>query len=103
MYAVIQSGGKQLRVEPGQMVRLERIRAEVGAEVELSEVLLIGGDGETRIGQPLVQGAKVRATVVSQGKARKVLVFHYKPKKNIRKRQGHRQPFTTVRIDGIEL
>jgi len=100
---VIQSGGKQLRVEPGQTVRLEKLHAEVGAGIELGEVLLIGGEGEARIGQPLVEGAKVRATVLSQGKARKILVFHYKPKKNIRKRQGHRQPFTTVRIDGIEV
>jgi len=103
LYAIIRSGGKQVRVEPGQTVNLEKLPAEVGEKVELKEVLVLGGEAETRIGQPLVPGASVRATVVAQGKLRKVIVFHYKAKKNIRKRQGHRQPFTAVRIDGIEL
>ncbi len=103
LYAIIRSGGKQMRVEPGQTVNLERLPVKVGAKVDLQEVLVLGGEGEARIGQPLVPGAVVRATVVAQGKYRKILVFHYKPKKNIRKRQGHRQPFTTVRIDDIAL
>lgn len=102
LYAIIRSGGKQVRVEPGQTVNLEKLSAEVGAKVELNEVLVLGGDAGTRIGQPLVPGASVRGTVVAQGKHRKILVFHYKAKKNVRKRQGHRQPFTAVRIDGIE-
>ena len=103
LYAIVKSGGKQVRVEPGKLVDLEKLPEEVGAKVELSEVLVVGGEEGARIGQPLVFGAVVRATVVAQGKRRKVLVFHYKAKKNIRKRRGHRQPFTTVRIDGIEV
>lgn len=103
LYAIIRSGGKQVRVESGKTVNLEKLPAEVGAKIELNEVLMLGGDAETRIGQPFVPGASVRATVVAQGKHRKILVFRYKAKKNVRKRQGHRQPFTTVRIDGFEL
>lgn len=103
LYAIIQSGGKQYRVEQGQELNLEKLPAEVGSGIELSEVLLVGGDGSPRVGQPLVAGAKVLAKVISQGKARKILVFHYKAKKNIRKRQGHRQPFTRVRIESIEV
>ncbi|MGE5550686.1 MAG: 50S ribosomal protein L21 [Bacteroidota bacterium] len=103
MYAIIKSGGKQLRVEPGQVVSVEKLPLEAGNAVEFGEVLLVGGEGAPRVGQPLVPGAKVRATVIAQGKTRKILVFHYKPKKNIRKRRGHRQPFTRVRIDAIEV
>lgn len=103
MYAIIKSGGKQLRVEPGQVVRVEKLPVEAGKPVEFGEVLLIGGEGAPRIGQPTIVGATVRGTVLAQGKARKILVFHYKPKKNIRKRRGHRQPFTSVRIDAIDV
>ncbi|MGE5599430.1 MAG: 50S ribosomal protein L21 [Bacteroidota bacterium] len=102
MYAIIRSGGKQLRVEPGQVVRLEKLPGEPGSSVEFDEVLLIGGEGETRVGRPLLNGSKVRGTVLAQGRNRKILVFKYKAKKNIRKRQGHRQPFTAVRIEAIE-
>ncbi len=102
VYAIIKSGGKQLRVEPGQEVNLEKLPAAAGETIELTEVMLIGGDGSLRVGQPTLVGARVTAKVLAQGKKRKVLVFHYKPKKNIRKRQGHRQPFTRVRIETIE-
>lgn len=95
-------GGKQYRVEPGCEVNLERLPAEAGKDVELNEVLLIGGEGKIVAGQPLVAGAKVRARVIAQGKARRILVFHYKAKKNVRKRRGHRQPYTRVRIEAIE-
>jgi len=103
LYAIIRSGGKQLRVEPGQTVNIERLPAEVGTSIDLNEVLMFVGDGEPLIGQPMVSGAKVRARVVAQGKGRKILVFRYKAKKNVRKRQGHRQPFTTIRIEGIDI
>ena len=102
LYAIVRSGGKQLRIEPGQEVNLEKLPAAVGSSIELEEVLLIGGEGAPRVGQPLVEGAKVRAKVLVHGKDRKILVFRYKPKKNIRKRYGHRQPFTRVRIETIE-
>ena len=81
---------------------MEKLPVEVGSTIELDEVLLIGGEAAPRIGQPLIEGAKIRAKVMAQGKAPKILVFHYKAKKNIRKRQGHRQPFTRVRIEAIE-
>ena len=103
LYAIVRSGGKQLRVEPGQEVRVEKLPAEAGEAIEFNEVLFLGGEGTSRAGQPLVAGAKVRATVVRQGKDRKILVFRYKAKKNVRTRRGHRQPFTQVRIDAIEV
>ena len=103
LYAIIRTGGKQLRVEPGQTVRVEKLSAGKGEAVEFTEVLLVGGEGEPRIGRPFVEGAKVSGTVVGAGKARKILVFRYKPKKNVRRRKGHRQPFTAVRIDAIQV
>jgi large subunit ribosomal protein L21 len=103
VYAIIQHGGKQFRVEPGQVVQLEKIPAVVGSVVELDEVLLVSRDGVTNTGKPYVAGAKVKLTVVSQGKFRRILVFHYKAKKNIRKRQGHRQAFTMTRVEAIEV
>ena len=104
LYAIVLSGGKQVRVEQEQVVKLEKLPGEPGTAIELDRVLLVGGDGvETRIGQPFVAEARVKGTIVSQGRTRKVLVFRYKAKKNIRKRRGHRQPFTRVRIDEIQV
>jgi len=103
LYAIIRTGGKQLRVEPGQTVKVEKLSAQKGETVEFTEVLLTGGEGELRIGRPFVEGAKVRGTVIGTGKGRKILVFRYKPKKNVRRRKGHRQPFTMVRIEAIEV
>jgi large subunit ribosomal protein L21 len=102
MYAVVRSGGKQVRVEPGQSVRLEKLPGEVGAAVELPEVLMVGGEGTTRVGAPLVEGAKVVGTITAQARGPKIIVFKFKRRKNYRRKQGHRQAYTEVRVEGIE-
>jgi large subunit ribosomal protein L21 len=102
VYAVIETGGRQVRVEPGQTVRLARLGAEPGTEVTLDRVLLVSDDGEVRVGTPVVEGARVVARVLHQGRARKIRVFKFKAKAHSRRRQGHRQPFTEVRIERIE-
>src|SRR2546426_10022173 len=89
-YAVIRTGGKQYRVAPGDLLRIERLAGEVGAPVEFSEVLLTGGDGAVRIGTPLVDGALVRGTIIRQDRDRKILVYKKKRRKNYRRRPGHR-------------
>ena len=103
MYAVIRSGGKQYRVTPGQTIRLEKLSGEVGSKVELGDVLLVDNDGEIKVGSPLVANAKVEATVIEQDRARKILVFKKKRKKQYRRTNGHRQDFTAVRIEKILL
>ncbi|OLE74077.1 MAG: 50S ribosomal protein L21 [Acidobacteria bacterium 13_1_20CM_2_57_8] len=103
MYAVIRSGGKQYRVTPGQTIRLEKFSGEVGSKVELGDVLLVDNDGEIKVGSPLVANAKVEATVIEQDRARKILVFKKKRKKQYRRTNGHRQDFTAVRIEKILL
>ncbi len=102
MYAVVRTGGKQVRVEPGQSVRLEKLPGEVGATVELPEVLMVGGEGTTRVGAPLVEGAKVVGTITAQARGPKIVVFKFKRRKNYRRKQGHRQAYTEVRVEGIE-
>lgn len=101
MYAIVETGGKQYRVQVGDQFNVEKLPGEVGSEVVLDRVLLLGGE-ETKVGAPYVAGAKVKAVIVQQDKARKILVFRYKPKKNIRKRYGHRQPFTRLQVVAIE-
>jgi large subunit ribosomal protein L21 len=101
MYAVIRSGGKQYRVAPGQTVRLETLAGDVGAKVELGEVLLVENEGNVQVGTPLVTNAKVEATVLEQDRAKKILVFKKKRKKQYRRTKGHRQDYTAVRIDNI--
>jgi large subunit ribosomal protein L21 len=100
-YAVIRTGGKQYRVAAGDLLRVERLPGDVGAAVEFNEVLLTGGDDVVRVGQPLVEGALVRAEIVSQTRARKILIFKKKRRKNYRRRRGHRQSITTVRVTEI--
>ena len=102
MYAIIKTGGKQYRVAEGEAVQVEKLNAEVGAEVTFEEVLTVVNDADVKIGAPVVEGAKVTAKVVEHGKADKIFVFKYKAKANYRRRQGHRQPFTTVEITKIE-
>ena len=101
MYAIIENGNKQYKVTEGETVRLEKLEAEVGAEVELN-VLMVADDAGVKIGAD-VANAKVKATVVAQDKFKKIIVFKYKAKKNERKKQGHRQPFTAVKIESIIL
>ncbi len=100
MFAIVQTGGKQYKVQEGDVIRVEKLPVEAGAEVTLDEVLMVVDD-ETKIGRPLVSGASVTARVQRQAKARKIVVFKYKPKKNYRKKTGHRQPFTELLIEKI--
>lgn len=102
MYAIIQTGGKQYRVAEGDVISIEKLDAAQGDAVVFDSVLTVVKDGEVVIGKPLVAGAKVSGKVVAQGKEKKILVFRYKAKSNIRRRQGHRQPFTRVAIEKIE-
>ena len=102
MYAVIRSGGKQARVTPGDTLRLEKLAGEVGDSVELCDVLMLGEEGEPRVGTPLVDGAKVRGTILAQGRGDKIIVFKMKRRKGYRRKAGHRQSYTEVRIDAIE-
>lgn len=102
MYAVLTTGGKQYRVQEGDVLFVEKLNAEVDATVELTEVLAVSKGGELKVGTPVVEGAKVVAKVLSQGKAKKVIVFKYKPKKDYRKKTGHRQSYTKIVIEKIE-
>jgi len=101
MYAVIRSGGKQYRVAPGQTIRLERMAGDVGAKVQLGDVLLVENEGNVNVGTPLVANAKIEATVLEHDRSKKTLVFKKKRKKQYRRTQGHRQNYTTVRIENI--
>lgn len=101
-YAVIRTGGKQYRVAPGDILRVEKLEAEPGARVELREVLVVRSGDEVRVGTPTVPGAAVSLEVLAQEKARKVLVFKKKRRKKYRRRYGHRQPLTRVRVAAIE-
>ncbi len=101
MYAVIVSGGKQYRVQEGETLKLEKLQAEAGANVEFDRVLLVGNGDDIKIGAPVVEGAKVSAEVVQHGRAKKVEIIKFKRRKHHMKRQGHRQWFTEVKITGI--
>lgn len=103
MYAIIKTGGKQYRVNEGDVISVEKLDVASGEKVVFDEILVVSKDGDLQIGAPVVSGAKVEGTVVQQGKEKKVIVFKYKPKKDYRKKQGHRQPFTRVKIDKISL
>jgi len=101
MYAVVKTGGKQYRVQSGEELNIERLAVEVGSEVVFDEVLLVGGDDEVVVGQPLVEGAKVTAKVVRQDRARKIIIFKHRRRGGFRKKRGHRQSYTRVRITDI--
>ena len=103
MYAIIKTGGKHYKVSEGDLVRVEKLNYEVGETVDFEEVLLVSNDGDIKVGSPVVEGAKVSATVEDQNKAKKIVVFKYKPKKQYRKKHGHRQPYTLVKINSISL
>lgn len=100
MYAIIETGGKQYKVTEGEKIRVEKLDAEVDSTVVIDKVLLVGGD-TVKVGTPTVEGAKVEAKVVRQGKAKKVIVYKYKPKTGYHKKNGHRQLFTELRITSI--
>ena len=100
MYAIIETGGKQYTVEAGDKIRVEKLDANEGDVVTFDKVVFVSGD-EPKVGTPYVEGAKVEAKVLAQAKAKKVIVYKYKAKKNERKKNGHRQPYTLVEISGI--
>jgi LSU ribosomal protein L21P len=101
MYAIIETGGKQLKVEEGQTIFVEKLDVPEGETVTFDKVLFVGGEN-VKIGAPYVEGATVTGKVEKHGRAKKIIVFKYKPKKNYRKKQGHRQPYTKVVIEKIE-
>lgn len=102
-YAIIETGGKQLRVEPGRFYDVERLAAEPDAKVSIDKVLFVESDGEIQVGQPLVEGAIVEGTIMRHLRGRKVIVYKMRPKKKTRKKQGHRQELTRLMIDSISL
>ncbi len=102
MYAVVRTGGKQVRVAPGESVRVEKLAGAIGDTVELDEVLLLGGEGDARIGTPLVEGAKVVGTITDQARGPKLTIFKMKRRKGYRRKAGHRQPYTEIRVDRVE-
>ncbi|CAM3110691.1 50S ribosomal protein L21 [Filibacter tadaridae] len=102
MYAIIETGGKQIKVEKGQEIIIEKVAGEAKDVVTFDKVLFVGGE-DVKVGAPFVEGATVTAKVVNQGRGKKITVFKYKAKKNYKRKQGHRQPFTKLVIDGINL
>ena len=101
MYAVIKTGGKQYKVVPGDKLKVEQIPADVGAQIVLDQVLLVGDGSNVRLGQPIVTGATVNATVLAHGRGDKIKIFKMRRRKHYQKHQGHRQGFTELKIDGI--
>lgn len=101
MYAIIETGGKQYRVSPGDVIEVERLESDPGSEIVLDRVLAVGEGEAIRVGTPAVEGARVAARVLGHGRGRKIRGFKYKPKVNYRKRFGHRQPFTRLRIESV--
>lgn len=98
MYAIVKTGGKQYKAEADEVLIVEKIEGEPGAKIDLDEVVMVCADGKVKLGSPFVKGAKVRTEIVRQGKGPKINGFNYKPKKNERKRWGHRQPQTILRV-----
>jgi large subunit ribosomal protein L21 len=101
MYAVIRTGGKQYRVSEGDRLRVEKLPGQVGETLQFDQVLMLGGD-KVSIGKPLVAGAKVAAQIVAQDRAKKIIVYKFRRRKNYRRKQGHRQSYTEVRVTGIQ-
>jgi large subunit ribosomal protein L21 len=101
MYAVIKTGGKQYKVAPGEKIKVELLPADVGAEVVLDQVLMVGEGENVRLGQPVVAGASVKATVLSHGRGEKISIFKMRRRKHYQKHQGHRQGYTELSIDSI--
>ena len=103
MYAIVQTGGHQYKVAPGDTIQVEKLDAEAGADVELGEVLMVSNGNGVTVGTPFVKGAKVLARVVGQGKGTKLIVFKFKAKKRYRRKNGHRQALTTLAIKEISV
>ena len=103
MYAIIETGGKQYKVAEGDIITVEKLGVEAGSEYTFEKVIVAANDGDVKVGAPYVEGASVTASVIGDGKAKKVIVYKYKPKKGFHKKNGHRQPFTKVQIGKINL
>lgn len=104
MYAVFRTGGKQFRAEPGTRIRIPSLQAEAGSTVAFEDVLLAGdGEGEVKVGAPVVEGARVEAEVLRHGRGEKIIIFKRKRRKGYRKKQGHRQGFTEIRVSDISV
>lgn len=103
MYAIIETGGKQYKVKEGQVIRIEKLDLEAGEKVKFDEVLAVIDEDRAEFGQPFLENASVEASVLRNGKDKKIIVFKYKPKKNYRRKSGHRQPFTEVKIEKINF
>jgi large subunit ribosomal protein L21 len=101
MYAILKTGGKQFKVQEGDVIFVEKLEAEVDSTIEINEVLAVSVDDVLTVGSPLIEGSKVEAKVLAQGKSKKIIVFKYKPKLDYRKKQGHRQPYTKLQIEKI--
>lgn len=101
MYAIIETGGKQYKVQEGDVIRVEKLNVAAGETVTFDKVLAVSKDDALTVGSPLVDGANVTASVVEEGKGKKIIVYKYKPKKTYHKKQGHRQPFTKLTITSI--
>lgn len=101
MYAIIETGGKQYKVAEGDVITVEKLSVEAGQEFTFDKVLVLAKDGNVTVGAPYVDGAAVTASVIGDGKAKKVIVYKYKPKKGFHKKRGHRQPFTKLQIKSI--
>lgn len=101
MFAIIKTGGKQYKVSEGDVIKVEKIEAEAGDKIEFDQVLMVAGD-DVKVGNPVVEGAKVQAEVLDQKKDKKIVIFKFKAKKNYRKKKGHRQPYTLVKIEKID-
>ena len=101
MYAIIKTGGKQYKVKEGDIITVEKLGVDAGENFTFDEVLVVGNDGDMKFGTPLVEGASVEAEVLEEGKHKKVVVFRYKAKKGYRKKTGHRQPYTRLRVSKI--
>lgn len=103
LYAIIETGGKQYRVQVGDTLKVDKLPAEAGEKVEVNKVLAMANGEELRVGTPLLEGVKVILKVLQHGRSKKIIVYKYKAKKNYRRKQGHRQPFTRVTVDAIEV
>ena len=102
MYAVISSGGKQYKVQEGEILRVEKLSGDVGAPVSFDNVLMLADGENVNVGTPVLSDVSVQGHIVEQGKSKKILVFKYKRRKRYRRKQGHRQPFTAIKIDSIK-
>ncbi len=103
MYAIVNTGGKQYKIREGETVRIEKVNGDVGSEILFDQVLMVSDGENVSIGQPTLENVEVRGHVVEQGKEKKIIVFKYKRRKRYRRKQGHRQPYTAVKIDKIVM